>query len=234
MKNPTLSIIIPCKNEGSNIIACLDSIKNQAIFPKNELEIIISDSSTDDTRQIIYDYKGLDIKIIDGGLPSKARNAGAKKALGEQLLFLDADIRILNPYTLMECSHELKNLNLHLITCRLTSNSFGGWIMYNMTWLFQLLFKKKSPFCVGSFMFFDKDTFFSLGGFNEKIHFAEDYYLSKKIQTEKFQIKQYPLLTGDRRFKKMGYFWMIKNFIKCYLNRNNEEFFTKDWSVYWK
>jgi hypothetical protein len=57
---------------------------------------------------------------------------------------------------------------------------------------------------------------------------SEDYCLSKKYNPKKFTISEHYVGQDDRRFKKMGYFGMIKLLIKSFLNRNNPEYFKKD------
>ena len=62
-------------------------------------------------------------------------------------------------------------------------------------------------------MLINRKDFERLGGFDEEVTFAEDYFLSKQIRPSKFKITKFKVFTGGRRFKKMGYWWMIKHFI---------------------
>ena len=76
----------------------------------------------------------------------------------------------------------------------------------------------------------DKNKFFELGGFDETLHFAEDYHLSRKIKRRKFWILiNSGVYTDDRRFQKMGYFGLMKEFIRIMRNRyKNDDEFRKD------
>ena len=69
-------------------------------------------------------------------------------------------------------------------------------------------------------------------GFDESLQHSEDYYLSKRYNPKQFKISKHYIGQDDRRFKKMGYYGMIKLVIKSYLNRNNLEFFKRDVN-YW-
>ena len=81
-----LSIIIPTLNEEKCLPKLLDSIKNQNF---NDYEIIVADAhSRDRTRAIALRYG---CKIVEGGIPSVARNHGIKVAQGDYILFVDAD-----------------------------------------------------------------------------------------------------------------------------------------------
>jgi pyruvate/2-oxoglutarate dehydrogenase complex dihydrolipoamide acyltransferase (E2) component len=76
-------------------------------------------------------------------------------------------------------------------------------------------------------------TISNLGMFDEEIVYAEDYYLSKEVDPKKFSIPFWAIVyTSSRRFSKKKPIWMIKMAIRSFINRNNKEFFMKDWG-YW-
>ena len=87
------SFIVPVYNTSNYLKKCISSLINQTY--KNFEIIIVNDGSTDDSLDIINDYKesNKNIKIINqknGGL-SNARNNGAKRASGEYIIFVDSD-----------------------------------------------------------------------------------------------------------------------------------------------
>jgi glycosyltransferase involved in cell wall biosynthesis len=80
------SIIIPCYNCGKTIQETINSLLKQKPF-----EIIcVDDGSTDNTREVIKKNKVKYLFQKNSG-PAKARNTGAKKALGEIIIFIDSD-----------------------------------------------------------------------------------------------------------------------------------------------
>jgi len=91
---PTISIIVPARNEEASLGTCLESLVAQTGV---QFEIIVvDDHSTDRTREIAASFTG--VRIIDAGpLPvgwtgkNNAVTAGARAAHGEWLLFTDAD-----------------------------------------------------------------------------------------------------------------------------------------------
>ncbi|MCL9775466.1 glycosyltransferase family 2 protein [Vibrio methylphosphonaticus] len=91
------SIIIPAYNIELFIVRALDSIKNQVLLPEVFEVIIIDDGSTDDTLNVINNYRrknsSLNIKVIsqENQGVSAARNNGIKHAKGELIYFLDGD-----------------------------------------------------------------------------------------------------------------------------------------------
>ncbi len=83
-----LSIIIPCKNEGATIGTLVDELLDLNIA--REI-IVVDDGSTDDTHDIL-ESKNI-IKIVHPYSKGNgaAIKAGARKATGDILLFMDAD-----------------------------------------------------------------------------------------------------------------------------------------------
>lgn len=81
-------------------------------------------------------------------------------------------------------------------------------------------------------MLFKLEEFYKLGQFNEEDKFAEDFHLSMKVNPKKFKIYKYTAITSDRRLKNKGFFWMSFLMLKCWINRNNNDFYKKDHN-YW-
>ena len=90
---PTISIIIPVYNIEKYLKRCVDSILNQT-FTDFEL-ILVDDGSADNSGKICDEYSEKDcrIKVIhkENGGVSSARNVGLENAVGEYIMFCDAD-----------------------------------------------------------------------------------------------------------------------------------------------
>ena len=94
MDNFKVSVIVPVYNAGEYIGATLDSIINQD-FNSFEL-IVVDDGSTDDSLEIInrkLSHTAMDYKVIhqENSGVSVARNRGIDEAVGDYLVFIDAD-----------------------------------------------------------------------------------------------------------------------------------------------
>ena len=111
-----LSIIIPNYNSEKWINKCLDSILKQLY---NDYEIIIvDDMSSDNSVELIKQYKDSRIKLIE--LNKKAynggtRNIGVENASGEYILFLDCDDWIHSNMSLFEIAKAIKETHADLI-----------------------------------------------------------------------------------------------------------------------
>jgi len=214
-----LTIVIPCKNERYNIEKTLLSLPA-------EVRVIVADSSNDDT----LDFIPQGTEIISGGLPAIARNLGGEKVITPYVLFLDADMDISRVPLEKILSVVIKD-DVYLATTHITVKSWRR-IFYWTFAIFQRIISMKSPFAVGGFMIFNTAEFRRLGGFNNNDKFAEDFHLSMKVKREKFRIFRFPAYTSERRLEKKSLFYMIKLMISCWLNRHNNEFYTKDYG-YW-
>ena len=100
-----LSIIIPAYNADEFIGSTIQSALN--IIPTALEVIVIDDGSTDKTQSICLSFGDkISYKRMENGGVSRARNIGAEMALGEWLLFLDADDLLLpeGPALLMDAA----------------------------------------------------------------------------------------------------------------------------------
>ena len=165
-----ISIIIPTLNEEHYLPLLLESIKKQKI---DNYEIIVADAKSEDkTREIAESYGW---KVIEGGLPAKGRNQGAKAATGDLLLFLDAEV-ILPENFLHRALQEFKKRNLDVAGCGLEPieeewmpkflfPKFGYDLLYN--WPIRFL-ENVFPYAA-SFILVKRELHEKLGGFDESI-----------------------------------------------------------------
>jgi glycosyltransferase involved in cell wall biosynthesis len=93
---PTVSVVIPARNEEACLGSCLDSLLAQRGVAFEV--VVVDDHSTDRTREIALSFANPQIRVIEAGpLPdgwtgkNNAVTAGSKAARGEWLLFTDAD-----------------------------------------------------------------------------------------------------------------------------------------------
>ena len=237
MLNTQLTIVIPCKNEGINIFDCIGLIAKQQYIKGTK--VIIADIS-DNAKSIQwlgvakdeYGHK-LDIQIIKGGFPAKARFEGSKLVTTPYVLFLDADIMLVNNRTLVNSYEMIVGYDRDLLTIPFKTEKGWNWAfrLFDISqWLSYMI---GTPFAIGGFQLFKTKTYWEIGGYIEDELFAEDYSLSSKISADKFMIYRfYGAWTSARRFKNKGIWWMIKIMFKSYINRNNPEFF-KQHHNYW-
>ena len=115
---PKVSIIMPVYNVGKYLRQSLDSVVNQTL---KDIEIIcIDDGSTDDSYDILEEYKEKDsrIKVIHKSNKGTgaARNDGLRLAQGECIGFVDPDDWV-KPNMFERLYTEIKEKNLDIAMC---------------------------------------------------------------------------------------------------------------------
>ncbi len=115
---PKVSVILPVYNVGKYLRQSLDSLINQTL---KEIEIIcIDDGSTDDSYEILEEYKSKDnrIKVIhkENKGTGAARNDGLRLASGECIGFVDPDDWV-KPNMYERLYSLIKEKNLDIAMC---------------------------------------------------------------------------------------------------------------------
>jgi len=198
-----VSVIIPARNEASNIINCLTSLKNQT-YSKGRYEVIlVDDHSTDNTWDLMQRFPNEEmryrkIKLSDHMADSvqtiafkkKAIQTGIEQAAGELIITSDAD-----------CTFEKNWLETMVGFYQTTQAQFIAAPVkitgkYNLLTLFQTLdfltmqgitagsvFKKFHSMCNGANLAYEKKIFFEVGGFRgiDHIPSGDDMMLMHKI-----------------------------------------------------
>jgi len=90
----TVSVVIPARNEGRSITHLIHTVMQQAPDRWAVEVVVVDDGSADDTAARARDAGARVVELGsrgDGGNPAAARNCGALAAVGDPLVFLDAD-----------------------------------------------------------------------------------------------------------------------------------------------
>jgi len=233
-----ITIVIPCKNEKDIILKTLDLLNYQSDI--YNVKVIVCDASNDGiTKPSLMDrleYETgsdmFDLYLMEGGLPAKARNNGFKLVTTPYVLFIDADVFLLDPKTIKRAFLKIYKKDLDLVTTKFRSDNGKYNNIYRLFDFLQLVSKWSTPFCLGGFMMIKSKTFAQLGGFDEEIKIAEDYQFSKQIKPRKFGRINNVVFTPPRRFENKGILYMTKIFLGSFFNHNNKSYFTKD-KNYW-
>ena len=188
MNKPKVTIIIPVYNEEKYLAYCISSIFSQS-FKDFEI-IIVDDGSTDRSNQIGRNFvkKGvLFLKQKHQG-PGTARNLGAKKARGDILVFVDADM-MLDKYFLEYLVRPIieKDVMGTFQEEELVANQQNIWAK---CWSFNsdLPAKRRRPVNlpkeIGVFRAIQKKYFDKVGGFDPERGYMDDGSLSTKLKTK--------------------------------------------------
>ena len=201
-----ITIVIPCKNEKDIILKTLDLLNYQVDI--HNVKVVVCDASNDGitkldliTRLEYVNRTDLFVlRVMDGGLPSIARNNGFKLVTTPYVLFMDADVFLLDPKVLKRSVVKIHRNHLDLVTTKFRSDNGRFNYVYKVFDIIQTLSKWSTPFCLGGYMLVRSETFKSIGGFDEDIKVAEDYMFSKQIKPKKFGRINNIVYTPPRRF----------------------------------
>jgi len=207
MKSPRLSIVIPCLNEADYLPTLLQDLVSQDI--KEPFEVIVADSSSDDsTLDAARQFEGqLNLKTTNTERMSAGhtRNAGAAIALGEFLLFLDADSGI-TPHFLRMLMAERDRHNADMMGSRYKSSSihpFDRFMEYSRSLFFLYQFKHDNPLMAGCGQLVTHRNHVMVNGYRSNITLGEDWEYAERIAKVSTHPKFFwtlPITTSNRRF----------------------------------
>jgi len=204
---PTVSVLIPARNEERNIRTCLSALLQQD-FSNLEI-IVIDDQSTDNTAEVVREFqeKSIAIKLIRGEEPppgwigkNHALYQGVQEAGGEYLLFLDADTRVTSSRCISQTVLYALEHDTDLLTLvpELECKSFWEKVVLPILGFFvmnRLTLEKindsssKIISVVGPFLFFKRQTYEKIGG-HERIkgEIVEDLVLARTIKNKGYRL----------------------------------------------
>ncbi len=174
------SIVIPAFNEEHYIGATLKALRRAMTPLPYEGEIIVTDNrSTDRTPEIARKF-GARVVYEPVNQISRARNTGAAHASGRLLVFVDADTLV--PPTL-----------LRTVIARLNNGTVGGGgttilpdrVLPRLPAAGLLVWNRLSTafaIAAGSFIYCRRDGFRSIGGFDDRLYVAEEFFFSLRYR----------------------------------------------------
>jgi glycosyltransferase involved in cell wall biosynthesis len=197
MSNVKISLVIPAYNEEKYITPTLKTVtiakeKYEKAFNKTVEVIVVDNDSTDNTGKIAKEY-GCKIVNFKKHNIAAVRNAGAKKATGKFIAFVDADSSILHENTFINIHKNLENQKnfgggSKIIPDKINSiiGSFGFGLF---DYIVYCIWARISGIQAGLFYLRKKD-FEELKGFDESYYALEDRDFAlrmKKYAKEKNQ-----------------------------------------------
>jgi glycosyltransferase involved in cell wall biosynthesis len=201
-----ISVVVPAFNEESGLAASLTSIRDAMtafVDAGWACELIVCDNnSTDRTAQIARQAGAIAVFEPINQI-SRARNAGAARATGDWLLFVDAD------------SHPTRELCESVVA----AISSGRYVAGGSTVCFEQpdalvafmgsfwnAISRAMRWVAGSFIFCDATIFRELGGFSHELYAAEEIDLSRRLKrlarkrgTRIAILHRHPLRTSSRK-----------------------------------
>jgi cellulose synthase/poly-beta-1,6-N-acetylglucosamine synthase-like glycosyltransferase len=214
-----ISVIVPTLNEEGTLEATMKRLKTQDY--DGDYEIIVADGMSEDkTINIAVKYADKVIAVKKKGIAA-GRNAGAKAAKGDILVFVDADTLLL-PNVLGEIESSFRDE--HVVGVVPTVYPMDSSLMNVLPyWFFHRLSRASTrtgnPLLGGMCVAYRRDAFEGVGGFDERLGAGEDLDLSLRLRKSgKFKaLNDVYAYTSARRLDEWGRFRYIYRYIKAYL-----------------
>jgi glycosyltransferase involved in cell wall biosynthesis len=194
-----VSFIIPAHNEEQLLGRTLAAIQDAARAVDEPVEVIVADDeSTDRTSEIALTH-GARVVSVKCRQIAGARNAGAREAKGEFLVFVDADTTV-NATAVKAAVNAMRG------------GAVGGGCPFRfdgrLPWYGQLIALAGEPLyralglASGCFLFSTRKAFDAAGGFDEKLFAAEEAVMSRALaQQGKFVLLRERVITSGRKLR---------------------------------
>jgi glycosyltransferase involved in cell wall biosynthesis len=198
-----LSFVVPAYNEEKCLPATLASIHAAAKALGIDYEIVVANDGSTDATAAIAEAAGARVVTVQNRQIARTRNSGARAALGERLVFVDADTRV-------------DSRVVGAAMAALDAGAVGGgagavfdegapYYARRMMWWI-LGFMRLCRFAAGCFLFCRRDALEAAGGWDER-HFAgEEIMLSLALHRQgRFVILEEKVVTSPRKFTSRSF-----------------------------
>jgi glycosyltransferase involved in cell wall biosynthesis len=207
------SIVIPAYNEEALLDGTLTAVRAAAESLGSPYEIIVvDDGSTDRTAEIARGH-GARVVAVQVRQIAAARNAGARVAAGDLLIFVDADT-LVPPEVLQRA---LASVRAGAVGggagARQDSNDppWGPAVFGFAAWLMRM-----AGWAAGCFMFVRTDVFHHAGGFDERYFASEEIHLSRAVKKYgRFVILRDKVITSGRKGRLFTAREVLSQFVRA-------------------
>jgi glycosyltransferase involved in cell wall biosynthesis len=211
---PRFSVVVPARNEERFIGQCLESIRLAAApYPDQVEVIVVLNRCFDKTEEIAHAFGARTIREDARNL-AKIRNAGARSALGQILVTIDAD-STMSPDTLVAIDRALSSGTTVGGGTPIRPDRFSQGIQATL-WLLNLLlliFRFS-----GGLFWCRREDFEAIGGFDENLVSGEDVDFAMRLkaygkaaQRPFSTLRGAYIVTSCRKFDAYGDWCAVRN-----------------------
>jgi glycosyltransferase involved in cell wall biosynthesis len=198
VKTNMVSFVVPAWNEEAVIAATLQSIHDAASRLSIPYEIVLSNDDSSDRTAEIAAANGARVTTQLRRQIAGTRNAGAKAASGDVLIFVDADTHI-NPRVVKATLDAIERGAVGggcMVRFDHVPKVIRG-VLVMFTW-----FYRKARMAAGCYVFCTRAAFEHTGGFDERFFAGEEVMLSAKLRRYgKFVLLEESVLTSARKLR---------------------------------
>ena len=198
-----ISIVVPALNEEHNLEGLLSDLEAQSRQPD---EVFMVDAGSEDGTVSVAERFPF-VEVLHSTPPvAVGRNAGGRRASGDVILFLDADVRL--PRAFLERFIEEFWRRGCDIACPLYHPHDSTWAVDRFHDLFNLVMRAAQnvlPSGAGSCIALRGDLFRDSAGFDPSFKFDDIELIRRLAKGRRFGIIEEKALVSDRRFREQGF-----------------------------
>ena len=192
-----ISFIVPAYNEEALIGRTLAALSRAAQNLDEPCEVVVADDASSDQTAAIAEAHGARVIRVNLRQIAAARNAGARQARGEQLIFVDADT-VVNEAVVRAA---LEAMNRGAVGGG-SAVRFDGQVPRYAEFMQPLLVRlfRATGLACGCFLFCTREAFDAAGGFDEDLFASEEIGMSQALKRQgRFVVLRESVTTSGRK-----------------------------------
>ncbi|HZR16870.1 MAG TPA: glycosyltransferase [Verrucomicrobiae bacterium] len=211
-----ISFIVPAHNEEAWVGRCVSAIRGGLESLAEPHEIIVVDDASSDATASTARQQGAQVIRVERRQIAAARNAGARRARGDILFFVDADT-LVNPTAIQSA---LRSLRAGAVGGGCLPR-FEGWLPW--WWRLGLPVMERLCRCLnvfpsGACLFCTRVAFQASGGFDESYYAMEDCVFVRALKRQgRFAIPAETVITSGRKLRAHSFMSYSKLFMRLTL-----------------
>src|SRR6185312_5816323 len=204
-----ISFVVPAHNEEKELAAALASIHAAAREAGEPYEVVVANDSSTDATAAIAAQGGARVIDVQKRQIAGARNAGARAASGETLVFVDADTHV-GAALVKEALAALRSGAVGGGARVRFHRAVPAWVRVFM-WGFTPLYFGMGRWAAGCFVFCTRAAFEAVGGFDEGTYAGEEVHFSRALKRlGRFVIVREWVATSPRKVDNRTFWDMMR------------------------
>ena len=174
-----ISFIVPAYNEEQCLAETIDALHRAGLALAETYEVLVADDGSTDKTAAIAVHHGATVVRVAHRQIAATRNAGAKAATGDYLIFVDADT-VVNEEVVRACVHAMRHGAVGGgagLSFDEPTPLFARLLLRVVVQLFRAV-----RIATGCFLFCTRSAFTAVGGFDERYYGAEEIVMSRALK----------------------------------------------------
>jgi glycosyltransferase involved in cell wall biosynthesis len=210
-----ISFIVPAYDEEELLGATLDALHAAGKALNEPYELLVADdASTDGTAAIAEAHGARVVRAVHRQIAAN-RNSGARAALGEMFIFVDADTLVSAGVVraAVDAMREGAVGGGASVQFDLDVPRYAKLLMPILAW-----FYRAAGLAAGCFLFATRDAFAAVGGFDEAFFGAEEIVISRALRNHgRFVVLKEAVTTSGRKLRTHSSIEMVKILVRLAL-----------------